>query len=135
MPNTPKIPSFIADAMLNASYANGSLNNGSLKIYTGAQPASSGDAVVAQILLVSLPLNPIAFNAAGNGSTLARAIGPAQVVAAGTASWFRLSKQDGTGTLDGSVGLSGCDMNLNKVTFNVGETILITMGAISIPLQ
>lgn len=44
------------------------LNGGSLRIYSGAEPANAGDALGAQVLLATLPLSATAFGAAVSGT-------------------------------------------------------------------
>jgi hypothetical protein len=52
--------------------------------------------------------------------------------ATGTAAWFRAYKSDGvTGVLDGSVGTSGSDLNLNTTSIVSGATVAVTSFTVS----
>lgn len=99
-------------------------NGALLRIYNGTRPATGGAATT---LLGTFTLgSPLAAGAAAGvlSPTL-----PADTTgaAAGTATWFRIVKADGTThVLDGSVGTSGADLNLNTTTISVGVTIAIT---------
>lgn len=135
MANSPKITAATANSMLNATYGSGNLNGGFIQIYTGTQPANCGDAITAQVLLATLPLGSVAFGSASGGAITANPVGPAQAVATGTASWFRMLTTGNAVFLDGSVGTSGCDLNLTSTSITAGDTVAITSVAISVPLQ
>jgi hypothetical protein len=52
--------------------------------------------------------------------------------ATGTATWFRLVKSDGTThVLDGDVGTSGSDLNLNSTSITSGATVSVTSFTIT----
>lgn len=111
--------------------------NGIIEIYSGAQPATA-DSAVTGTLLGTVTLNSGAFTpgVATNGLTFAAASGGAvsksgvwsfNGVAAGTAGWFRLKGNavdaGGISTvlprLDGSIAVSGADMNLSNIVIAV----------------
>ncbi len=104
------------------------LNNGYLRIYDGTQAATADTAVGAQTLLAELRFNATAFGAASNGVATANAITQdSSANATGTASWFRALKSDGTtAVFDGSVGTSGCDLNLNTVSIVSGAAVAVS---------
>jgi hypothetical protein len=82
-------------------------NGGSLKIYSGAQPANANTAISGQPLLATLALSAAAFANAVAGAAAANATTSATAVATGTAAWFRVFKSDGTTVVfDGTVGTS-----------------------------
>ena len=104
-------------------------NGGSLKIYTGAQPALNG--ALTGTLLVTLPLSATAFAtptaSAGTVTATANAITSATAVATGTAGYFAILKSDGTTVvLTGTVGTSGCDLNLASVAISSGATVSVS---------
>ena len=117
------------DAALNV------LNGGFMDIYdsTGTgQPATPDVAVTTQVKLAHLPLNATAFGASSAGTKTANAITSAAALATGTATWYRCYKSDGTtAVIDGSVGTSGADLNLNAVAFVTGATISVTSWTVS----
>jgi hypothetical protein len=111
---------------------------GVIEIYTGTQPATA-DAAVTGTLLGTVTLNSGAFTpgAATNGLTFdAAAAGSIAKsgawsfagIAAGTAGWFRLKANAVDAgalsttlpRLDGSVAVSGADLNLSNIAIAVG---------------
>lgn len=110
-------------------------NAGKLRIYDGAKPASAQVAVSTQVLLAELVFGNPAFAAAASGVATANAItSDSSADASGTATWFRIFKSDGTTVLeDGTVGLSGCNMNLNSITIQIAAVVSISGGTITVP--
>ena len=104
------------NAMLDNLLAN--LNSGKLRIYSGTQPANADTGLSGNTLLAELTFNATAFGAAASGSATANAItSDSDADATGTAAWFRALKSDGTTVvLDGSVGTSGADLNINTTS-------------------
>lgn len=104
------------------------LNTGYLRIYDGAQAATADTAIGAQVLLAELRYGATAFGNAANGVATANAITPdAAANATGTASWFRALKSDGaTPVFDGSVGTSGCDLNINSAAIQINAIVSVT---------
>ena len=127
--------------------------NGVIDIYSGTQPASA-DAAITGTLLGRVTLNSGAFTAgtATNGLTFAAASGGAVSksgvwsfvgVAAGTAGWFRLKgnalDNDALSTtlprLDGSIAVSGADMNLSNIVIAIGAPNTIDSFVYTQPAQ
>lgn len=103
------------------------LNNGYLRIYNGSQPANANTAITTQTKLAELRWSATAFAAASAGLAVANAIASDTNTVAGTATWFRAFKSDGTTVVfDGSVGVSGCNINLNTTTITSGGVLAIT---------
>lgn len=113
-------------------------DKGVIEIYSGAQPANA-DAAITGVLLGTVTLNSGAFvpGAPGNGLTFAAPAGGAVAksgvwsfngAAAGTAGWFRLkgNGEDAGGVsavlprVDGSIAVSGGDLNLSNITIALG---------------
>ncbi len=117
-----------ADAAVNeeASRVGALLNSGKLRIYDGAQPATADTAISTQVLLAELTFGNPAFGAPASGLITANAITAATAAATGTAAWFRTVKSDNTPVLDGSVGTSGCDLNLSSVAIQQGGNVSVT---------
>jgi hypothetical protein len=105
---------------------------GTLKIYTGSQPAT-GDTAESGTLLATFTLSDPAFGAASSGVATAAAIANTTGVAAGTAGWFRAEDSTGANVLDGTVGTSGAELNLNTTTISVGLTVSITSWTVTMP--
>lgn len=139
MANTP----FFSDAATKAAVdAVAALcNSGTIKIYTGSQPTDANTAVGAQTLLGTLTFPSTAFGASSaSGSAGSKVVtATANTItddtsadATGTAAWFRALKSDGTTVVfDGSVGVSGCDLNLTTVSIVAGADISITSFTIT----
>lgn len=103
-------------------------NAGKLQIYDGTRPATGGAATtkLAEFTLGS----PFAAGAAAGvlSPTL-----PSNTtgLAAGTATWFRITTSGGTFVIDGSVSTAGADCNLNTTTISVGATLSVTSFSIT----
>jgi hypothetical protein len=111
-------------------------NGGSLRIYTGAQPALNG--ALTGTLLATLPLSSTAFGtpaaSAGVVTAAANAITSATAAATGNAGYYALLKSDGTTVVGtGTVGTSGCDLNLNTVSITSGATVSVASFALTQP--
>lgn len=122
----PHLGNLAANAAADAVCA--LVNTGWLRIYDGIQPANPDTAVSTQVLLAELRFSAAAFAAAVAGVATANAItGDLDINAGGTATWFRTFKADGTTPVfDGSVGLTGCDLNLSSVTFVLHGSVQIS---------
>jgi hypothetical protein len=118
-------------------------NSGTLKIYDGTQAADANTAVGAQVLLATLTFGATAFGAsAATGTTPTRKAtatantitGDTSADATGTATWFRLLESNGTTVvMDGSVGTSGCDLNLATTSLVAGVDVEVTSFTLSQP--
>jgi hypothetical protein len=110
------------------------LNNGYLRIYSGAQPATP-ETAASGILLAELRFGATAFGAASAGVITANTItADSGADATGTAGYFRTLKSDGTTAVyDGSVGTSGSDLNLNSTAIQSGAEVSITSLTVTLP--
>lgn len=100
-----------------------------LRIYDGTRPATGG-AVTTLLVEFTLgsPFAPAAANATLSPTLPAGSTG----AAAGTGTWFRIVKADGTTqVIDGSAGTSGTDLVLNTATISVGVAVSVTAFTIS----
>ena len=102
----------------------GGAGAGLLRIYDGTRPASGGTATT---LLAELTLSDPSFGAAASGVITANSItGDTSANATGTATWFRIVDSNGTFIIDGSVGTSGSDLNLDAVSITTGDTVNVS---------
>lgn len=103
-------------------------------IYAGTQPADTSAAVTAANVVIATPTFPStnAFGAAAAGVITANTITSDSSAAGGTATWFALCKSTGLRVVDGSVGTSGADLNLNSVTISTGAAVAITSFTITL---
>jgi hypothetical protein len=105
-------------------------NSGKLRIYSGTRPATGGAATT---LLAELTCNATFAPAASGGVLTLNAITQdSSADSTGTASCFRLLKSDGTTiVLDGNVGTSGSDLNLNTTSLVTGAAVQVTSFTIT----
>jgi hypothetical protein len=115
-----------ADAVVDRLDAGGA---GSIKIYTGSQPADA-DSTPAGTLLVTITLAATAYGAANSSGTAALASTPrtGTAVAAGSAGCFSAESGGGAKVFQGSVTTTGGggDLTLDNVSIAVGQTVNIS---------
>jgi len=101
-----------------------------LRIYDGTRPATGGTATT---LLAELTCNATFAPAASGGVlTLNSITQDSSANATGTATWFRIVQSDGsTHVLDGNVGTSGSDLNLNTTSLVSGGPVAVTSFTIT----
>jgi hypothetical protein len=120
-----KLANVAANAAADAVTALAS--GGFLRIYDGTQPANADTAITTQVLLAELMLGTPAFGAAVAGVATANAITPdAGADATGTATWFRVTDSGSAALWDGSVGTSGCNLNLSSVSIVTGDSVAVS---------
>ena len=126
MANNLKISSTAVNAQADA--LSDLLDNGYLRIYDGTQPANANTAITTQVLLAELRFNATAAPAASGGVLTMNSITQdSSANNTGTATWFRALKSDGsTVVFDGSVGTSGCDLNLGSTSITSGASVAVT---------
>jgi hypothetical protein len=101
-----------------------------LRIYNGTQPTNANTAISTQTLIVTLTLAG-SFGTDSNGTLTLGTVTDGTAVATATADFFRIVKSDGTTVvMDGSVGTSGADLNLNDTSIASGQLVSITAGTI-----
>lgn len=101
-----------------------------LRFYDGARPATGGAATT---LLAELTCNAtFAPGASGGTLTLNAITSDSSANASGTTTWFRVTKQDGaTHIMDGNVGTSGSDLNMNTTAFVINAAIAVSSFVIT----
>lgn len=109
---------------------------GTIKVYSGTQPATADTALSGNTLLATFTLDDPAFGAASSGVvTLAGTPRNTTGAAAGTATWARCETSapatvfdcDVTGTGGGGT------IQLNTTTISVGVNLSITSGTVTMP--
>jgi hypothetical protein len=138
--NNLKIANAVAQTMLTAlkTYADGG-TGAVIEIYDGAQPTDADTAVGAQVKLATLTMNATAFGSVSDANpgaimTAASITSDSSADNTGTAAWFRMLDQaGGNKIMDGSVGTSGCDLNLNTTAITAGSTVSITSFTVTMP--
>jgi hypothetical protein len=103
--------------------------SGKIRIYSGTRPATGGTATT---LLAELPCSATFAPAASGGVLTINAItSDASADATGTASWFRVLTSANAAVIDGDVGTSGSDLNLNSTSITAGGSVAITSFTIT----
>lgn len=101
-----------------------------LLIYSGTQATNPDTAIGAQVLLATLTCNATFAPGASAGvltlNSITSGTGTAGAGVGTTATWFRLTTSGSTAHIDGSVGTSGADLNLNNTSIAVGQTVSVT---------
>jgi hypothetical protein len=111
---------------------------GLLRIYDGTQATDPDTAIGAQVKLAELTLSDPAFGNAADAAPGGRATASAITTDAsadntGTASWFRVVDSNGVAIIDGSVGTSGADLNLNTVSIVSAASVAVTSWTFTVP--
>lgn len=134
MPLRLAAPLATAVANLIATAVDAGAAGGTIKVYTGAQPANP-EATATGTLLATFTLTDPAFAAAVSGAADLDADPDLSVTAAatGTAGWFRLADSDGLPVIDGEVGTAGKQLNLSTTSIVSGGTVTITAGTLTQP--
>lgn len=96
------------------------------RIYSGTQPAGP-DSAATGTLLAELTGNASAFGTVSNGVLTASAITQdSSANATGTAGYFRILTSGSVAVIDGDVGTSGADLNLNSTAITTGAIVQIS---------
>lgn len=100
---------------------------GLLRIYTATRPATCGAATT---LLAELTHTDPCAGAPSSGVLTFNAITQdSSANATGTAAWYRDVDSTGTCVVDGSVGTSGSDLNLNSTSIATGQAVSVSSKA------
>lgn len=133
---TVRLPAASRDASTNSIVDRLDVGSGpgTIKIYTGAQPASAGDAATGTLLATVTLQKPAFGDSVSGAATLAD---PASVnaVAGGTAGWFRAADSAGSTVFDGSVSdnAGAGDLKLSNVVLASGGAVDLTGGSYTTP--
>lgn len=132
------ITNAVAQAMATAFET--ALNAGTaaiIEIRSGAQPGP--DEAATGTLLATLTMSADAFTGPTDAAPGALLTGAAitsdsSADATGTAGHFRIRTQSaGTVIAEGSVGTSGCDLNMNTTAITSGSTVSISAFTVTMP--
>jgi len=107
-----------------------------LKIYDGSKPANVATAIGAQVILSEHALPNPAFGACSDGVGTAVSVGTdSSANATGSADFFRVFNRNGDAVMDGTVGTSGADLNINSVDIGAGASVAISAWTFTVPLS
>jgi hypothetical protein len=100
-----------------------------MRVYDGTRPATGGTATT---LLAELTCSdPAAPSASGGVLTFSAITQDSSANATGTATWCRFVDSTGAFVMDGSVGTSGADYNLNTTSITAGVAVSCTSGTLT----
>lgn len=101
-----------------------------LRIYNGTRPATGGTVTT---LLAELTCSASAFAAAASSGvlTLNAITSDSSADATGTATWFRIVTSGNTFVMDGDVGTSGSDLNLNSTSIVATGTVAVSSAVLT----
>lgn len=103
--------------------------SGKIRIYSGTRPATGGTATT---LLAELACSATFAPAAASGVLTLNAITQdSSADATGTAAWFRILTSANAAVIDGNVGTSGSDLNLNTTSIVTGGPVAISSFTIT----
>lgn len=138
----------LRNAMLSTNDFSTEMNLSKIDIYSGTQPSSADNAVPAgSTLLVTISesggATGLTFDAASNGSIekASAETWSGTAVASGTAGWFRMYESGGSpassssteSRLDGSVAVSGGDINISSTSVSSGATQTVSSFTLTLP--
>lgn len=141
-----KVSTGMRNKMLDTSPARTLLNLGSIKIYSGAAPASADDAPTGTLLCTvsnNGTATGLTFEAAAAGGTIGKAaaeVWKGTNAAGGVASYYRFVAAGDTGAssttearIQGTVATAGADLNLTSTTLTNGAEQKIDYYALALP--
>ena len=130
-----KITTAVAAAMANALRDAADAGSAAkIIIYGGTEPTTANDTASATVL-ATFTLSDPSFPTSTDG-VLTLDVTPALTVAAsasGTATHFRLLTSANVAILQGSVGTTGQQLNLNTIAITSAVNVTITSGTITVP--
>lgn len=132
-----RLSTAVVNAMCDAAvdYVDAGAGVGTIKVYTGSQPATANDAVTGTLLATFNCQDPAFGSATAGVATLAGTPLTTTGLAAGTAGYFRCATSTPGSVFDGSVTATGGggQLELNTTTISVGVTAEVTSGTFTMP--
>lgn len=141
MANAFYVTNAVAQGMLGSTGLTESIDAGTaavIEIYDGSAPADA-DAAESNNMLARLTCAATAFSGLSDATGKARATfdtitSDTDADLTGTATHFRIKTQAGGSVIcQGSVGTTGCDLNLNTVSITQHSTVAITSAYVDLP--
>ncbi len=108
---------------------------GTLKIYSGTQPATPATAASGTLLATVVLIDPAAGAVTNGVATITDTVA-VTAVGAGTAGWFRIADNSGDVVMDGAVTVTagGGQLELNTLAFSVGVTVDLGALTFTVPM-
>lgn len=127
----------LASAMADqvTAFVDAGAGPGTLKVYTGAKPATVATAASGTLLATFTFADPaLAAAVAGVATADFDPDLSATVAADGDAGWFRIADSAGVAHIDGTCGTSGADLNFSGgVAWTTGATVNLGSGTVTMP--
>lgn len=122
----------VADALVAQIGANALID-----IYSGTKPAGPNTAVTSQVKLATVTgastFAPASVAGVATANAIANGTGTVGASTGTVATWFRANSSGGAPAVDGTVGLTGCDMNINNTSIATGQTVAVSSCTITAP--
>jgi hypothetical protein len=142
-----KISTALRNAILASGSVKSSLDNGFIRIYSGAVPATADSALGSAVLLCVVSVNNtgtgITFAASASGGVLTKNASETWSgvnVASGTSTFYRHTAAGDTGEssttqsrIQGLVGTAGADLNVTNTSLVIGAPQLIDYYSVAMP--
>lgn len=126
------------DAFVDSCDLGTGVPQATLTIYSGTPPALVDSSLSGNTVLAQLDMSNPAFGSAVDINPGARATASAisddtAANATGTATFFRILDRNGVPRIQGSVGTSGAELNMNSVAIQVNATVSVTSLTVTMP--
>ncbi len=106
-----------------------------IDIMSGTQATNPDTAIGAQVVLATLTGNATFAPGASGGVVTLNAIsngtGTAGAGGGTVATWFRMKTAGAVAHVDGTVGITGCDLNLNNTNIATSQTVSVSSFTLS----
>lgn len=120
------LSNFSANLMAASVNVASAFGGATMTVYAGAQPANANTALSGQTVLATFTLPAAGSNSVSAAGVITfGAISNVTASNTGTASFFRITNGANT-IMDGNVGTSASDLNLNSVAISSGATVSVT---------
>jgi len=121
-----------ATAAVDDAFAAALGTNAVVEIRTGAAPGPGNTAT--GTLLASVTIASWTAGSPGAGQVTGANPGAVTIAASGTAAHFRVKTSGGTAVMEGTVGTSGADLNLDSVTLVSGGLLDLGAPVLTVPV-
>lgn len=126
------------DVFVDACDLGSGVAQATLVVYSGTPPTFADVGLSGNTVLAQLSMTNPAFGAAADINPHARATAATisddtAADATGTATFFRILDRNGVSRIQGSVGTSGAELNLNSVAIQINALVRVTSLTVTMP--
>jgi hypothetical protein len=140
MANAFYLTNAVVAGMLNSTGLSSAIGTGSkIRIFAGTVPSNadatpSSPTTLATLTVPSGPFTSYTDITTGSRATFVAITSDTSAAATGTAAYFRIYDSSLTTVkAQGTVGTTGCDLNLNTTAITAGSTVAISAATIDLP--